>query len=186
LNSSTPPPVKLRRGGGFFIAGFTVLEILVSVAILAILVTLAAISYEPLIARAHGARCLANMRTVHVGLANYLHDNARWPQQPETAGDEAVDDEWWIKELQPVGVAPRSWLCPAISRMGQKESWGNDGPKIHYMPSDFDSHMFSPYRYANQPWLIEIASVHSDGPNVAFPDGSIRGVYDIAPNLRKK
>lgn len=165
-------------------SGFTVLEILVAVAILAILVALAAVSYEPIIARSYGARCLANMRTIHVGLANSLHDNAMWPQQPETETEDVVDEDWWIKQLQPYGVTPQAWLCPAIVRLGEKES-RSESPKVHYIPSDFDDQMFSPYRYATQPWLIEIASVHSDGPNVSFPDGSIRGIYDIMPSLKK-
>lgn len=181
---SEPSTVCGRRGPVYSQAGFTILEILVAVVILAILVALAAISYEPFIARSYGARCLANMRTIHVGLANSLHDNAMWPQQPETETEDVVDEDWWIKQLQPYGVTPKSWLCPAIARLGEKES-NPESPKVHYIPSDFDNQMFSPYRYPTQPWLIEIASVHSDGPNVSFPDGSIRGIYDIMPSLKK-
>jgi hypothetical protein len=124
------------------------------------------------------------MRVIHTALSSHLYEKGYWPQDPATESeDEIINEEWWINTLKDYGAPPSAWLCPAILKSVETDQNGMPR-KLHYTPSEFDSRMFSPFYYPNQPWLIEIASVHVNGPNVCFPDGSIRGIYDIAPNLK--
>lgn len=170
------------RGGH---RGFTIVEILVAVGILAVLSGLAFVSYQPLLMKADGTKCLSHMRSIHSALGASVNDAGQWPQDPEPPdGVSIIDEQWWIDQLSPYGITENIWQCPAIKRL----AGGSDELKdhrIHYLPADFDDRPFSPFRYATQPWLIEIASLHSRGGNVCFPDGSIRGIYDIVPGLEK-
>ncbi len=119
------------------------------------------------------------MRSLHTSLASYVQDKGMWPQEPEISNaDSVLNEDWWLNELAPYGADPGVWICPTIKRMaaGSKE---DESPRIHYLPGAFDSHPTSPFKYAMQPWLIEIAGVHGHGPNISFPDGSIRPMDDL-------
>jgi prepilin-type N-terminal cleavage/methylation domain-containing protein/prepilin-type processing-associated H-X9-DG protein len=173
---------KTRQPGN---RGFTIIELLVALGILAVLAGLAILSFQPLLIKADGTKCLSHMRSIHAALGACVNDTGHWPQDPEPPDAVSViDEQWWIDQLSPYGITEHVWQCPAIKRLAR----GSDELKnhrVHYLPADFDERPFSPFRYANQPWLMEIASVHSRGGNVCFPDGSIRGIYDIVPGLEK-
>ena len=159
--------------------GFTLVELLTVIAIVAVLAALVAVGYGPALNRAEGAVCLSHMRSLHVSLAAYVQDKGMWPQEPEGSNtNQMLNEDWWLGELGPYGAVPVVWLCPTIKRM---TAGGNprDIPRIHYVPGAFDALPTSPYQYATQPWLIEIAGVHGHGPRVCFPDGSIRSMDDL-------
>jgi len=138
-----------------------------------------AAGFGPVRARAEGAICMGHMRSLHVSLASYIQDKGEWPQEPDDPGAEgAINEGWWLNELAPYGADPGVWLCPTIKRMAAPNK-DDASPKIHYLPGAFDSKPTSPFKYAMQPWLIEIAGVHGRGPNVCFPDASIRPMDDI-------
>ncbi len=135
--------------------------------------------YGPILARAEAAGCLTHMRSLHTSLSTYVQDKGMWPQQPEdTSIDKILNEDWWLNELAPYGAPPDVWLCPTIKRLS-----GNSKdprlPRINYTPSDFDELPSSPFKYSTQPWLIEIAGMHGHGPNVCFPDGSIRTMDEL-------
>ncbi|MEX1117705.1 MAG: type II secretion system protein [Terrimicrobiaceae bacterium] len=160
---------------------FTLLELLISIAILGILVTVGILSYGPLIGRAQAYRCMGNMKSLHVSFAAYVKDNAQWPQAPEDlyeAQDDGPLEDWWIEALTPYGGEPRVWECPTIKRIVDQTS-KNGRPKMHYQPTPFDAKPFTPFRWANQPWLVEIGNMHGRGAHIIFPDGSIRVMDDI-------
>jgi prepilin-type N-terminal cleavage/methylation domain-containing protein len=162
-------------------SGLTLIELLAATAIVGLLALAAILSYRPLIAKADSARCMANMRSLQVSLASYIQDKGQWPQPPEglwEAEDEGPYEDWWIENLTPYGGEPRVWQCPTIARLVAKTS--PDGrPRMHYAPTPFDEKPFTPFRWATQPWLIEIGNMHGRGAHIIFPDGSIRVMDDI-------
>jgi len=162
---------------------FTLIEVLVVVAILGLLSALAFTSYGPLLARAESVKSMANLRSLHTSLSGYIQDKAMWPQEPEPlwlSGDSDGLEDWWIEELKPYGAPPEIWRSPAIYRVHQKRD-PKSRPRMHYTPSRFDRLALSPYRYATQPWLMEIGDMDGRGGLILFPDGSIRVISDFLP-----
>ncbi|MEI8312959.1 MAG: hypothetical protein WCH98_19610 [Verrucomicrobiota bacterium] len=117
------------------------------------------------------------MRSLHTSLATYVQETGHWPQEPETDSAD-IDADWWIQEMKPYGATEEVWLCPSIKRaqfvMPEKDRW-----RIHYSPGMFGPEPSDPYKFSTQPWLVEITDMHGHGPNVCFPDGSIRQLDDL-------
>ena len=151
--------------------GFTLLEILLVVVIVAILAAFLLPNYQPLLARAQEAKCLANMRTIRLALDSYLNDHQQvWPQGPPP--EESGWAPFWLQVLRPYGVSERTWQCPTI-RGFLREQGGEEVP-LHYIPTMFDATPGTARRWTTQPWLIEIADAHGQGPLICFPDGSVK------------
>ncbi len=165
------------------LSAFTLVEVVIVAGLIAVLATIASFSYPPLIAKAENAQCLTNMKALHTALNAYMQDKGQWPQEPadlwENGKNEALED-WWIAALEPYGAPVETWRCPTIFRALQKND-PHQRPKTHYMPSKFGPEQMAPFRWATQPWLIEIGNMHGRGGNICFPDGSIRQMDDFLP-----
>jgi len=160
-------------------SAFTLIEALVVVAIIAVLATIGIVAWQPLIARAEGSKCLSNMRSLHTSLAAYVQDVGHWPQEPNVEDLNAdMDADWWIREMTPYGATEVVWMCPTIKR-AQRSEPEKDRCRIHYTPGIFGPQPLDPYKFSTQPWLVEIFGMHGRGPNICFPDGSIRALDDI-------
>lgn len=158
-------PIRTNR------AGLTILELLVSLVVVAILAAISFQAFGTFKNRAEKLRCLANLKALHIGFDAYILDNNRWPQPPrEAVGfDESEFFEWWVKELEPYGVGQETWLCPTDKVAKEDRDNFHAGS---YIPTLFDSNQYTPYRW-NQPWLIERGDFHGKGAHVLMPDGSI-------------
>lgn len=151
-----------------------------AILIVAILIGVVMMSYQAIMDRSEAVRCAVNMRSIHSSLANYLQDkSAIWPQEPENLGQRA-HEEWWLQTLAPYGAPEEVWQCPAIKRkiLNKKENKGN-GPRLSYSPTSFDAKPGTAYRWATQPWLIEIGNMHGAGALLCFPDGSTKTMNDV-------
>jgi len=158
-------------------AAFTILEVVIVLVVVAILIALAIGNYERIIASAQQAACASNMRTIHNGLGLYLEDNKDvWPQGPTVVQEQAWE-KFWLSVLEPVGIAPRTWQCPTIR--GLVRSRKDEATKVHYAPTTFDDTPGIARRWPTQPWLIERADAHGQGPLICFPDGSIKPMQRV-------
>ncbi len=170
-----------KPAGGIF--GFTLVELLASMAILSILVTLTITGWPRILALAAGAKCVGNMRSLHVSLDSYISDVGHWPQVPEaidiaSSDDDSAYEDWWLNELKNYGGTQDVWQCPVIrSQISSKNP--NGRPKIHYTPTSFDEKPSTPYKWSTQPWLVEIGNIHGRGAHICFTDGSIRSMDDV-------
>lgn len=164
--------------------GFTILELLIVVVIIAILATLLFPVARQVQTSAERARCMANLRSLHVSLSGYIQDKGQWPQAPLDAPEEEYQ-EWWMNALKDYGATPRVWLCPTILRE-MDEHDVEERPMIHYTPTPFDAHRITPYRWSTQPWLAEMGGLHPGGHLFIFPDGSIRSMEDVFPGSTTK
>lgn len=153
--------------------GFTITELIVAMAIVAILIALSVQGYGKFKRHAARAKCIGNMRVVHSGLNACWMDRNRWPQMPGEAltFDESRYFEWWIRVLEPYGVGEESWLCPSDIVL-EKLKGKRDVHAGSYLVTPFDGHQYSPVRW-NQPWLMERGDFHGQGAHIAMPDGSI-------------
>jgi type II secretory pathway pseudopilin PulG len=174
----------LRRTCRSSMVGFTLVEALAALVVVLILVGLAVPNYGRFIAKAQEAKCMANMRSLHLALSNYLndHDNI-WPQgPPPEAGAEW--SEFWITTLQTQGITAETWRCPTLEGMLRKNEMAlPDTDTIHYIPTLFTATPGIARRWPNQPWLIERADAHGNGALICFTDGSIKSFHKVLAEL---
>ena len=126
---------------------------------------------------AERAKCMGNMRGLHLALSSYLNEKNHWPQPSSWAEAEGT---WWIQEMEPYGADAKMWHCPTITRMEQDLPAGQKS-QIHYWPTLFDDKPMTARRWATMPWLTEIADAHGDGALIIFTDGSIKGSNAFMP-----
>ncbi|MFM8887999.1 MAG: type II secretion system protein [Chthoniobacterales bacterium] len=166
------PPLQKTK------SAFTLLEIIAVMAVLSVLTYLAIPNFKGIMLRAQAVRCQGNMRSITVGLHNYLPDNENiWPQGPSPDAGPAWED-FWLSVLQPYGITPATWRCPSIA-MGADE----DAPKVHYMPTMFPPVKGIANRWSTHPWLIERGSGHGQGALICFPDGSVKSFDKVLAEL---
>lgn len=170
-------------------SGFTLLEVLTVVIVIAVLATLTIGLMDQLRTRSERVNCTANLRSLYAGLNTAVLDRNGWPQNPHKLGNDAYDG-WWVDELAKYGIAEKQWHCPTYSRLeydpavvaAQGRPDDKDKKKhrlIHYLPTQFDDNPTTPRRWPTQPWLIEIGAMHGDGPLIIFPDGSVRSLGEF-------
>jgi len=159
-------------------AGFTLLEILVVLLVVAILSLLIIPNYSRIVAAAQEVICASHMRSIRLALGNYLQDNGNvWPQPGPGLEGEALR-QFWLNTLEPYGITESTWQCPTITRALREEGQTGDFG-LHYVPTQFDSTPNIANRWTTQPWLIEAANAHGKGPLICFPDGTVKSMSKV-------
>jgi type II secretory pathway pseudopilin PulG len=157
-------------------AAFTVLEVLAVALIIAILAAFFVPRLGTFRERAEEVRCASNMRTIILALASYLQDHQNvWPQAPSME-EEKTWEAFWLQTLEPYDITARTWQCPTL---WPQTSRNPEMPQVHYTPMEFNEEPGIAYRWPTQPWLIERAGGHGQGPLIGFPDGSIKSFHKI-------
>lgn len=122
--------------------------------------------------------CIANLRSIHIGLNSYITDHKEWPQMPP-ALDNQKSAEWWIEALRPYLGEKKVWQCPTFQRQAQENPQsGSEHLQIDYIPTDFDERPMTPFKWANMPWVMEVGDFHGSGNLAVFPDGSVRTIWE--------
>ena len=80
----------------------------------------------------------------------------------------------------------------ALMAQGKDEGWGRielirrlAGVPGVYVPSLFDQHEFTPHRWPNMPWAMEIGDMHGAGVLMLFGDGSVRTYSEVYEKILK-
>jgi prepilin-type N-terminal cleavage/methylation domain-containing protein len=155
--------------------GFTLLELVIVLFVIAIVAALLIESYKSFEARAQRTQCSSNLRNLFVALDADTRDQGHWPQCPYEIGNPQFD-LWWLKELSHYNLSRANWECPTFQRLQERgEAEKKDEKTIDYVPTPFDDQPRTPYKWATQPWAVEVGDFHGDGNLVLFPDGSIKG-----------
>lgn len=159
-------------------SGFTLLEILGVLLIIAILAVLIVPNYGRILASAQEVVCASNMRSIRVALGSYLQDNANvWPQPPDDMEGVGLQ-RFWLDALAPYGIGERTWQCPTI-RHALREEGAEGDFGLHYVPTHFDATPNIANFWPTQPWLIEAANAHGKGPLICFPDGTVKSMFKV-------
>ena len=160
--------------------GFTLLEMIVAVAIVGILATICVASYYKMAQSISQARCLSNLKALHPAFAGYVTDKGYWPQPPDfDPGAEEQMETWWLTTMDPyTGGSKNVWLCPVL-KAGKAQAPSGYELRMHYVPSLFDAHPSRPYQWPRHPWLSEAANAHGDGPLILFTDGSVQSFGSV-------
>ena len=155
-------------------AGFTLLQLMLSIAIIAVLAAILFSVSGAIQRRAEKAKCISNMKNIGAALGSYTTINGYWPQMPEgLASDKRKFWKFWMNVLAP-DIEAEMWICPSVLAASLDEDSGE--PEFgSYVPTDFDARSAShPWRYGKQPWLVETGNHHGDGQHVLYPDGSVQ------------
>lgn len=168
---SVPP----RRSSA---AGLTLMELLLVVAILAVLAAMMVPMYGYFRRKAEDAVCMANLRTLHAALSSYMGDNGQiWPQNPnpDAETDDSAEAKWWYDTLKSYGPTRKTWLCPShtVDSATENDPQNYD---FSYIPTNFGPEPNVAYKW-KQPWVIEFGGYHDGNmANQVMPDGSLRKV----------
>lgn len=154
---------------------FTLLELLVVTALLAVLMILMIPSFKQVLPKAQQVVCISHLRGLWLGFSPCASDGTGWPQVPANIeiGSRA-EQQWWIDTgSERFDIPPKLWTCPSIKRLLGASNPTNGVPLIDYMPTLFDANPNTPYKWATMPWFIEIANPHGGGCLMVLPDGSV-------------
>jgi prepilin-type N-terminal cleavage/methylation domain-containing protein/prepilin-type processing-associated H-X9-DG protein len=126
-------------------AGFTLLELLVVLAVIALLLSLTTTGLRAPRVRANAVRCRSNVRQLALGLFMYADENGTFPQGFRPAfgwpgdhlGSTLIDPAgwWWLNDIEDFarksGSAEKVFCCPSKKLTGPKLPdnilWGNYG-----------------------------------------------------------
>jgi len=165
---------------------FTLIELLLVMSIIALLLTITVPLFGVLRAKAGGAVCISNLRTLHTAFNVYMQDhNGVWPQYPTPEGFENEVDEWrfWADTMKEYGVGRKHWICPTDGDTVQADKKKRHDDFIgSYSVTPFDENPGSALKWKT-PWIIERGGFHggNDGPNMLMPDGTIQQGLPMPP-----
>lgn len=152
--------------------GFSLLELLLVISLIALLAALIMPAVEAAKARADAVRCLGQLRNFHVSFSSYLLDNGNsWPQAPENISSSAEAD-FWLGTLRNYGGGNLdAWQCPTLMAQGADPE---AAATLHYLPTLFDEKPGTAHKWPKMPWVIEVGDFHGKGNLAVYPDGSVR------------
>ena len=154
--------------------GFTLIELMTVLIVIAILVLLLIPTVQGLKEKAEKGTCIANLRNLYGAAAGYVQQHGRWPQVDPAGlrtGQYAKD---WIVELEPFGIARKNWICPTMQRsLGNPDYTKEKHTRLDYIATNFDEQPNTPYKWRAQPWFAEKGAVHGQGPLLIGSDGNI-------------
>jgi prepilin-type N-terminal cleavage/methylation domain-containing protein len=163
--------VKSRRG-------FTLLELLVVIGVIAVLAALGITVASGIRSRAERVQCMTNLRGLYVAAESYLQQNGSWPQIPMADESETADEDYasaWIAALAPFGATQKTWICPTMQRgMHSPDLSKPENVRVDYIASNFDDKPTTPHQWPGQPWFIEAGNGHGNGALIVFTDGTIK------------
>jgi prepilin-type N-terminal cleavage/methylation domain-containing protein len=175
--------------------GFTLLELLCALVVIAILATLSAPLAGSFRARTQGLQCVTNLKGLGTGAAAYMTDhNNTWPQIVRAEADdsnvspgqrEAEVTAKWIEALAPYGVTDKTWRCPTIeAKMRANGAPGAvNAKRLDYSPTQFDKEPGSALQWPSHPWFIERTPSHGLGPRLLQANGRVVSMEDLLQEL---
>jgi type II secretory pathway pseudopilin PulG len=156
--------------------GYSLIEIVTALLVIAILVTLLIPALEQIKSRVEKVNCTNNLRQLYTAAAAYMQEYNHWPQvnpallqQPNHAYDEA-----WIEDFLPFGIDRGTWICPTIQRdIGAPDYTQKDNYRTDYIAMPFDNKPHTPYQWPGAPWFVERGNVHGNGNLVIQANGAV-------------
>lgn len=163
--------------------GFTIFELLIGIAILAIVAVLIVAAVGGLRGRAHRVQCMANLKSLYAGGELYRQQNEQWPQiavDPSSGDGARQYAQQWIAALEPFGVARKTWICPEIQQLlGNPDYTQPESVRVDYFAMPFDDKPDTPHEWPRQPWFVERGNAHGGGNLIIFTDGSISDLQTV-------
>ena len=155
-------------------SGFTLLELLIVVVIIAVLAGISVPVGRSLLGKSREAACLGNLRDLGVGLQLYLQDNNQ--MLPTLAlASEGEDSDMPVLEtiLLPYLVEKNIFHCPAdkkeFEETGSSYSWNTTQNGLHITKVSFFGNDSRP---ESVPLIFDKEAWHPSGTNFLYADSS--------------
>ena len=170
--------------------GFSFLQLLIAIAIIAILAVLVAGAVGGLRRRANRVQCMANLKSLHAACELYRQQKEQWPQvMVDTSADDSAQQyaQQWIAALEPFGVTRKTWICPETQQLlGNPDYTHPDLIRVDYFAMPFDDKPTTPHEWPRHPWFVERDSAHGQGQLIIFADGSISDLGSVIKEAQGK
>ena len=167
-----------------FERAFTLIELIVVIALLGVLSVIIANVASGMRSRAERVQCMANVKSLAVAAEMYVQDNNQWPQISMSDDDEEESDSYakeWLDALAPYKISAKTFICPTIQRLMSNPDYNQPANlRIDYMATPFDDKPMTPHQWPRQPWFVETGDVHGHGNLIIFTDGSISDLTTVA------
>lgn len=163
------------------VSGFTVVELLVVVAILAVMAAVAIPAVSPAIERSRSAKCLGNLRQIGAAVLQYAADNDyRFPAietEPPSLPPEVENPGTALEKLGPYGVVRETLICP--SDAARNKNYEAHGLSYLFSPVVEDETPVSVNIYTRRgifkaPYIArltvasDLEAVHANGHNIGL------------------
>jgi prepilin-type N-terminal cleavage/methylation domain-containing protein len=160
--------------------GFTLVELLVVLAVIGILVSILLPNITFLINKADGVVCNARLRNLWIAFSAQLNDGNGWPQiPPGTEIGSMAEQQWWLTTTSnSMGLTKRDWNCPTTIRNSGRDTNSQQVNLISYLPTLFDAKPMTPSKWPRMPWFTEAVGMHGQGHLSVRADGSVCPVQD--------
>ncbi len=167
-------------------AGFTTIELLVTVALVAVLAAIAVPVGRGMVARARAASCLSNLRAIGAGLETYLAEHGqRMPQLEAARASENHDVSVLETVLLPYVGGEEAFHCPAdkksFAKTGSSYAWNSTQSGRHVSRLAFFHVADRPDRI---PLVFDKEAWHGDNANFLYADSSTSGKLRLATGNR--
>jgi len=155
-------------------SGFTLLELLIVVVIIAALAGIAFPVGRSLLAKSREAACLGNLRNIGVGLQLYLQDNNQMLPTLALARESKTSEEPVLETvLLPYMEAKDAFQCPAdkeeFEKTGSSYSWNTTQNGLHSSKVSFFGNDSRPEAV---PLIFDKEGWHPSGTNFLYADSS--------------
>lgn len=172
---------------------FTLVELLIVVAIIALLISLAAPSYDKFLDRARSAACMGNLRQIGtaVGLYSADHDSTlpyiNNPARPVYVAPEDLPEgatvTTMLEAFSPYGITEKSLRCPQDAVVNNYFS--TEGTSYEWRPWIDGESLLTPKIYTRRGTIalrrasririvMDTDSVHGGKQNTLFADGRVQ------------
>ena len=158
----------------FFRRGFTLLELLIVVVIIAVLAGVAFPVGRSMLAKSREAACLGNLRSIGVGLQLYLQDNnQKLPTLVLGRESKASEEPVLETVLLPYMESRDAFECPAdhkeFDKTGSSYGWNTTQNGLHISKVSFFGNDTRPEAV---PLVFDKESWHPSGTNFLYADSS--------------
>jgi type II secretory pathway pseudopilin PulG len=174
----------IRLSGPPYSPAFSLLELCVTIVVIAILAVLLFPVLAGLRARAQRVQCMANLNSLYTATELFVQQNGSWPQIQLADDSDAAEQLYaknWIDALSPFGPSQKTWICPTMQNALQNPDLSQpENLRIDYMATTFDDKPTTPHKWPRQPWFAEVGDVHGNGNLIIFTDGSISDLKTVA------
>lgn len=172
-------------------SGFTLIEILIVIVIIALLGVIISPMLGKMIDRAQSIRCMKNLQQIGIAVSNYGTENNGKIPKIEPYPDQPIyepEDEakGMFETLEDYGITKVTLACPSDQKEGN--DFKSKGNSYEWIPITDEENQMSPsiYRRGGQRAAkpsrlritMDIENVHFGRRNFLFLDGHVKAIYN--------
>jgi prepilin-type N-terminal cleavage/methylation domain-containing protein/prepilin-type processing-associated H-X9-DG protein len=169
--------------------GFSLVELLVVILIIALLASLCYPAFQQAIAKARSTQCASNLRAIGAAVTQAASDNQnQYPEIAQAATDPypaGSGEKNLYDTLSPYGVTQATLQCPVDVAQGAASAYQQYGSSYEWNPTYDDEMTVTPILYWSPTVTVPVNSsrvrlctdfnaLHNGRMNILYGDGQVR------------